>query len=262
MNATHMPRHYRTIWLSDMHLGAKSSQTDKLLAFLNGVQCETLYLVGDIVDGWKLGRGWRWTETQTEIVQDILHRARSGIRVVLVPGNHDPMFRHFSGLAFCGLEIRNEVVHETADGRRMWVLHGDDHDGLGHHPRCLSLMADAAYQATVSLNRFINAFRKRMGKPYWSLPTYVKTHFPKSARFIQRFEETISAEAAKRGYDGVVCGHIHVATMKTINGIQYCNDGDWVESCTCLVEHSDGRLELVEAGAASMVAAPRYVMVS
>lgn len=262
MNATRMPRHYRTVWLSDIHLGCRSSQPDKLLAFLNSMECDTLYLVGDIIDGWKFGRGWRWSEIQTEIVQDFLRRAQQGTRVVLMPGNHDPMFRNFAGLAFCGLEIKNEVVHETADGRRLWVVHGDAHDGLGHHARWLSRLADVTYQATVSLNRVIAAARTRMGKPYWCLPNYVKTHFPKSVRFIYRFEETVSAAAARRGYDGVVCGHIHLPAIKTLNGVQYCNDGDWVESCTALVEQTDGRLELIEAGAAATAVQPRFVLAS
>lgn len=262
MNAARMPRRYRTVWLSDIHLGCRSSQPKKLLAFLNSIECETLYLVGDIVDGWKFGRGWCWCDTQTEIVQEILRRARQGTRVVLVPGNHDPMFRHLAGLAFAGLEIRHEAVHETADGRSLWVLHGDDHDGLDYHPRWLSRVADLAYQATVSLNRAIARVRTRMGKPYWSLPNHIKTRFPKSSRFIRRFEETISAAAAARGHDGVVCGHIHLAAIKTLNGVLYCNDGDWVESCTALVEWSDGRLELVEAGSAAVVARAHFVLAS
>ena len=262
MNATRMPRRYRTVWLSDIHLGCRSSQPEKLFAFLSSMECDTLYLVGDIVDGWKLGRGWHWSALQTEIIQDFLRRAQEGTRVVLVPGNHDPMFRHFAGLAFCGLEIRNEVTHETADGRRLWVLHGDAHDGLDHHARWLSLLADMTYQGTVSLNRVIAVARTRMGKPHWSLSHYVKTRFPKSARFIRRFEETISGEAARRGYDGVVCGHIHVPAIKTLNGVVYCNDGDWVESCTALVEQSDGRLELVVAGYAAMEVQPRFVLAS
>lgn len=252
MNALRMPRRYRTVFLSDIHLGCRTAQPDALLAFLLSVECDTLYLVGDVVDGWKFGCGWRWSETQTEIIKELLRRAQSGTKIVLVPGNHDPLFRRFLGLDFLGLQVRDEVVHRTADGRRLWVLHGDKYDGLDHHPRWQTRAADCAYQLTVSLNRMINAARGRMGKPYWSLVNYIKTRLPRAVHFIQRFEKTIAAAAAARGLDGVVCGHIHLAAIKDIEGVLYCNDGDWVESCTALVEHIDGRLELVDAAAAGV----------
>lgn len=262
MNALRLPRRYRTVWLSDIHLGCRMAQPEALLAFLRGMECDTLYLVGDVIDGWKFGRGWRWSAAQTEILQDVLARAGGGTRVVLIPGNHDPLFRRFLGLDIGGVQIRDEVVHRTADGRRLWVLHGDAYDGLGHHPRWQTWLADIAYQMAVSLNRAINGLRRRMGKSPWSLVNTIKTRLPKSARFIRRFEHTVAAAAAARGLDGVVCGHIHLAALKPVCGVLYANDGDWVESCSALVEHGDGRLELVDAAAAGTAPAPRFAYAS
>jgi UDP-2,3-diacylglucosamine pyrophosphatase LpxH len=205
----------------------------------------TLYLVGDIIDGWQLRRKWYWPQAHNDVVQKLLRRSRKGCRVVFVPGNHDEFARQFDGHNFGGIEVANEAVHTLADGRRLWVVHGDHFDGVIQCAKWLAYLGDNAYELTLRLNRHLNSLRARLGLPYWSLSQYLKHKVKSALNYVTDFERAVAAEARQRGYQGVVCGHIHRAEMRQIDGTLYCNDGDWVESLTALVEHLDGRLELV-----------------
>ena len=216
-----------------------------LLDFLKHHPCAHLYLVGDIVDGWQLRKGWYWPQTHNDVVQKLLRAARKGCRVVFVPGNHDEFARDFTGHHFGGIEVVREAVHVTADGRRLWVIHGDDFDGVVQCAKWLAYVGDNLYEFTLRLNRHLNYFRRRLGLPYWSLSAYLKHKVKKALNYVMDFERAVASEAKNRGHQGVVCGHIHRAEMREIDGVLYCNDGDWVESCTALVEHFDGRLEIV-----------------
>lgn len=238
-------RQYRTIWISDVHLGTKGCNAEMLIDFLDSCDSQTLYLVGDIIDGWRLKRKFYWPAAHNDIVWRILKRARRGTRIVYIPGNHDEMFRQFTGLDFGGVEIRRAAFHETADGRRLLVLHGDEFDGVMLAHRWLAFVGDAAYGLLMSLSHRINAVRRWFGLPYWSLSKMAKKKVKNAVEFIYKFEEVVARAAAQRRVDGVVCGHIHTAEMRTFDGIEYYNDGDWVEGCTALVEHFDGRMEIL-----------------
>jgi UDP-2,3-diacylglucosamine pyrophosphatase LpxH len=238
-------RRYRAVWISDVHLGTRGCNAAMLIDFLDHVDSDTLYLVGDIIDGWRLKKKFYWPAAHNDIVRRILKRARRGCRIVYVPGNHDEMFRQFAGLSFGGVEIRRHAIHETADGRRLLVIHGDEFDAVMLSHRWLALLGDAAYEATMTLNRWVNRARRMLGLPYWSLSKYAKSRVKNAVAFITRFEEVVAKAAGARGVDGVVAGHIHAADMRRIHGIEYYNDGDWVEGCTALVEHFDGRMEIL-----------------
>ncbi len=237
---------YRAIFISDLHLGTPGCQAPALLDFLKTHPSDTLYLVGDIIDGWQLRRRWYWPQSHNDVVQKLLRRSRKGSRVIFVPGNHDEFARGFVGHHFGGIEVMGETVHVTADGRQLWVVHGDYFDGVIQCAKWLAYLGDNLYEFTLRLNRHLNSARARMGLPYWSLSAYLKHKVKKALAYVTDFEEAVAAEARRRGHQGVVCGHIHRAEMRDINGILYCNDGDWVESRTALVEHFDGRLELVQ----------------
>jgi UDP-2,3-diacylglucosamine pyrophosphatase LpxH len=238
-------RRYRTIFISDLHLGTPGCQAESLLDFLRQHPSDNLYLVGDIIDGWQLRRKWYWPQSHNDVVQKLLRRARKGCRVVFVPGNHDEFAREFIGHQFGGIEVIDEAVHTTADGRRLWVIHGDYFDGVIQCAKWLAYLGDNLYEFTLKLNRYLNHWRGRLGLPYWSLSAYLKHKVKKALNYVTDFEVAVATEARKRGHQGVVCGHIHRAEMREINGTLYCNDGDWVESRTALVEHFDGRLELI-----------------
>jgi len=238
-------RKYRTIWISDVHLGTRGCNADLLIDFLDHVDSDTLYLVGDIIDGWRLKKKLYWPESHNDVVWRVLKRAHRGTRIVYVPGNHDEMFRQFSGLHFGGVEIARSAIHETADGRRLLVLHGDEFDAVMLSHRWLAYLGDAAYEAVMGLNRWVNRARRLLNLPYWSLSKYAKSKVKNAVAFITKFEEVVAREAGLRGVDGVVAGHIHAADIRTLDGICYYNDGDWVEGCTALVEHFDGRMEIL-----------------
>ena len=243
--ATRAPTHFRSIFISDLHLGTPGCQADALLNFLKTYTCDNLYLVGDIVDGWQLRRKWYWPQSHNDVVQKLLRKARKGCRVFFVPGNHDEFGRHFLDHSFGGIEILEEAVHITADGKKLWVIHGDYFDGVIQCAKWLAYVGDNLYEFTLKLNRYLNHLRARMGMPYWSLSAYLKLKVKKAVNFISDFEVAVANEARKLGYHGTICGHIHQAEIRNIDGILYCNDGDWVESCTALVEHADGRLEIL-----------------
>ena len=239
-------RKYRTVFISDVHLGTKGCQAELLLDFIRHIECDTLYLVGDIVDGWKLRSGWHWPQAHNDVVQKILRMARKGVRVVYVPGNHDDRIREFIGIHFGGVVVARDAIHETADGRRFLVLHGDEFDGVVQHAKWLAFVGDYAYRALIAANTLFNRARRRLGFGYWSLSAFLKTRVKNALQFVENFEAAVADEARRRGVDGVICGHIHKAEMRDIDGIAYINDGDWVESCSALVEHEDGRLEILE----------------
>ncbi len=248
---THEAPRYRAIFISDLHIGTPGFQADALQDFLKHHPCQVLYLVGDIVDGWQLRRRWFWPQSHNDVVQKLLRRARKGCRVIYVPGNHDEFARAFVGHAFGGVEVQEEAVHVTATGQRLWVVHGDLFDGVIQCAKWLAHVGDWLYEFTLKLNRHLNRLRARLGLEYWSLSAYLKHKVKKAVNFISDFEVAVAHEARRRGFDGVVCGHIHHAEIRTVEGVLYCNDGDWVESRTALVEHMDGRLEIVHwAGAA------------
>jgi UDP-2,3-diacylglucosamine pyrophosphatase LpxH len=243
--ATRGRRRFRTIWISDVHLGTKGCNADLLIDFLDNTDSETMYLVGDIIDGWRLKKKFYWPAAHNDIVWRILKRARRGTRIVYIPGNHDEMFRQFTGLNFGGVEIRRAAFHETADGRRLMVLHGDEFDAVMLAHRWLAVVGDALYEALMRINRWVNLVRRRLGMPYWSLSKIAKHKVKNAVEFISRYEEVVARAAAQRGVDGVVCGHIHTAEFRRIEGIEYWNDGDWVEGGNALVEHFDGRMEIL-----------------
>lgn len=239
----------RTVFISDIHLGTAGCQAEALLDFLKHHPSEQLYLVGDIVDGWQLRRRWFWPQAHNDVVQKLLRRARKGCRVVYIPGNHDEFARQFAGHGFGGIEVLHEAVHVTADGRRLWVLHGDAFDAVVQCAKWLAHVGDTLYEFTLRLNRHLNRLRGQLGLPYWSLSQFLKHKVKRALNYVTSFEEAVAHEARRRGHHGVVCGHIHRAEMREIGGVLYCNDGDWVESRTALVERLDGRLELVRWGA-------------
>ena len=238
----------RAIFISDLHIGTPGFQAEALLDFLKHHPSDVLYLVGDIVDGWQLRRRWFWPQSHNDVVQKLLRRARKGCRVIYVPGNHDEFARHFVGHAFGGVEVLHDTTHTTAKGLKLWLVHGDHFDGVIQCAKWLAYTGDWLYELSLRLNRHLNTFRARMGWGYWSLSAYLKLKVKKAVNFISDFEVAVAQEAKRRGYDGVVCGHIHHAEIRDVNGVLYCNDGDWVESRTALVEHADGRLEIIHWG--------------
>jgi UDP-2,3-diacylglucosamine pyrophosphatase LpxH len=204
-----------------------------------------LYLVGDIVDGWQLKKGWYWPPRHNDIVRCVLKKAKHGTRVIYVPGNHDEVFRGYVGLNLGGIELAHEVFHETVDGRKLLILHGDEFDGVVLYAKWLAFLGDSAYTLLLKLNRVLNWIRRKRGLPYWSLSSQIKKTVKNAVQFISSFEDVVARAAHERGADGVVCGHIHTAEIRQIGDVTYYNDGDWVESCTALVEHSDGRMEII-----------------
>jgi UDP-2,3-diacylglucosamine pyrophosphatase LpxH len=237
---------YRAVWISDIHLGTPGCQAGHLLDFLRSFDSDYLYLVGDIIDGWQLKRSWYWQQSHNDVIQKVLRKARKGTHVIFIPGNHDEAVRQFIGMKFGDIQIMEEAIHETADGRRLWITHGDLFDGVIQCARWLAHLGDQAYEFTLKLNRWFNYLRARLGLPYWSLSRFLKHKVKRAVSFISDFEQAVAYEARRRGLDGVVCGHIHHAEMREIEGVLYCNDGDWVESLTALVEHEDGRLEIID----------------
>jgi UDP-2,3-diacylglucosamine pyrophosphatase LpxH len=238
-------RRHRTIFISDVHLGTRGCKAEMLADFLVSNSCETLYLVGDIIDGWQLKRRWHWTDQQTRVVHEILRKADQGTRVVYIPGNHDEFLRHYCGRVLAGIEIRHDAVHETADGRRMLVLHGDQFDSVIGCAKWLAHIGDGAYCLALALNDRLHALRRRCSLSYWSLSAALKRAVKNAVEYVSRYEEIVARAAVPRGVDGVICGHIHHAEIRQIGSILYLNDGDWVESCTALVEDARGHLEIL-----------------
>jgi UDP-2,3-diacylglucosamine pyrophosphatase LpxH len=226
---------------------------------LRVVECETLYLVGDIIDGWQLRRSWYWPQAHNDVIQKLLRKARKGTRVVFVPGNHDEFARRYVEHNFGGVDVVEDCVHITAAGQRLWVTHGDLFDGVIQCARWLAYAGDIAYEFTLKMNRHLNVLRGRLGLPYWSLSRFLKLKVKRAVSYVSDFERAVAKEARRRGVDGVVCGHIHHAEIREIDGILYCNDGDWVESLTALVEWQDGSLSIIDRSPERRAEAPASV---
>ena len=238
-------RRYRTLFISDIHLGTRSAQTDAVLDFLRVVDADVIYLVGDIVDFWKVRRGPYWPQSHNDVLQKLLRKVRKGCRIIFIPGNHDEGLRDYCGTSFGGIDIRRDDIHVAADGRRYVVMHGDEFDIVVRYARWLAFLGDRSYEAALWLNNPLNWIRRHLGLGYWSLSAYLKGRVKSAVNFIGEFETALSDVARRRNSDGIICGHIHTAEMRMIDGVLYINDGDWVESCTALVEHMDGRLEIL-----------------
>jgi UDP-2,3-diacylglucosamine pyrophosphatase LpxH len=236
--------HVRTVFISDVHLGSRDCRADLVLDFLRRVQCDQLILVGDIVDIWSLRRNFYWPQSHSDVLRTILGKTKHGTRVIFVPGNHDEQFRNVCGMLFGNLEVHREYVHETAQGRRLLVMHGDEFDGAVKCSRWLAELGSGLYDFILRLNRAVNACRHRFGLGYWSLAGYVKSRVGNAMKYVRSFEQAAAHAARRRGMDGIVCGHIHRPEMMDMDGILYCNDGDWVDSCSALVEQRNGELEL------------------
>jgi UDP-2,3-diacylglucosamine pyrophosphatase LpxH len=238
-------RRHRTIFISDVHLGTRGCKAELLADFLVRNSRETLFLVGDIVDGWRLKRRWYWPDAHNRVIEALLRKIDAGTRVVYVPGNHDEVLRSYCGRSIAGVEVMYEAVHETADGRQLLVLHGDRFDAVIAYAKWLAHLGDGAYTLALHLNEVCHVLRRALDLPYWSLSAWLKGKVKNALEYICRFEEAVAREVRARGFDGVVCGHIHHAAIKTIEGVLYVNDGDWVESCTALVEDMRGNLEIL-----------------
>jgi UDP-2,3-diacylglucosamine pyrophosphatase LpxH len=233
------------MFLSDIHLGSKGCQASEVADLLKHIRCEKLYLVGDIVDMWRLKQRWHWPAEHNDVIRQILKAAKRGTEVIFIPGNHDEWARDYIGLNFGGVHLAMDDVHETADGRRLLISHGDQYDMVVKHARLLSMLGAWAYDTLLSINRWYNAIRLRLGMKYWSLSKYLKSKVKSACVYVSRFEETLMDEARRKKLDGVVCGHIHHPEVRR-GDIDYYNCGDWVESCTALVEHEDGTLNIID----------------
>jgi len=236
---------WRTIWISDLHLGTRACRAERLLDFLGRHESQRLYLVGDVVDGWSLRRAWRWNDAHDRVLQAILAKSARGTRVTYVTGNHDEFLRSYAGLVPGGIAVEREVVHRTVDGRELLVVHGDDFDACLREARWLTWLGDRAQGVCRTASAALDLARRLVGREPWRLADVLRARVKDALAYVERFERAAASEAARRGFDGIVCGHVHHASVREIGGVLYCNDGDWVESCTALVEHRDGRLEIL-----------------
>tara|TARA_R110002096_G_scaffold57549_1_gene145936 strand:+ start:2801 stop:3724 length:924 start_codon:yes stop_codon:yes gene_type:complete len=245
LNSKKKTRHYRAVFISDTHLGTRAARADLLLDFLKSTTCDQLYLVGDIVDGWQMKRSWYWDTTHNDVIRRVLKMAKHGTKVVYIPGNHDEGLRGFEGHDLAGVTLAPEAIYTSISGKRYWVLHGDQFDGVIKYAKWLAHVGDHAYVFLLKLNTLVNKIRKWLGYEYWSLSSYLKHKVKNAVEYIGRYEEAVAAEAKRRGLDGVICGHIHHAERRFFGDVEYMNDGDWVESCTALVEHTSGDFEIL-----------------
>lgn len=237
--------HYRTLFISDLHLGSKAAQADLILDFLKMNEADTIFLVGDIIDGWRLRSGWYWPQSHNDVVQKLLRKARKGTKMVYIPGNHDEFARQFVKLSFGGIEILRKTTHIAADGKKFLIMHGDEFDLVVRNARWLAYLGDWAYDFAIFINMQFNFIRRKLGFPYWSFSAWAKLKVKNAVNFIGSFETALADEARKVGADGIICGHIHHAAIRDIDGIRYMNTGDFVESCTAIAEHEDGRMEIL-----------------
>ena len=238
----------RTLFLSDLHLGSRTCQPDRMLDFLRHHDADTIYLVGDVIDGWRLRSSWHWPHAHEAVLNALLAKQKAGTRIVYLPGNHDEFMRDFYGRPFAGIEVVEELVHEAADGRRYLVLHGDKFDVVVAHARWLAFLGDGAYRMTMMLNGHVNRVRRAFGLTYWSLSAWAKRKVKNAVNYIGDFETLLAGEARRAGTDGVICGHIHHAVIRDMEGTIYMNCGDWVESCTALAEKADGSFAILRWG--------------
>lgn len=236
----------RALFISDVHLGTRACQAERLLEFLRAYESDYIYLLGDIIDFWAMNRSIQWTRAHNTVVQKVLRKARHGTQVIFIPGNHDEVLREYAGVSFGDIRVESEWVHVAADGRRYWLIHGDEYDQVTRHHRWVAVLGDVAYNALVRINLFISRLRRLFRRPgYWSLAGYAKQKVKKAASFIFDFEDAIVHAARQRGMDGVMCGHIHWPSDRDVDGVRYLNCGDWVDTCSGIVEHLDGRIEVV-----------------
>ncbi len=243
-----MPRaihRYRALFISDVHLGTKGCQSTLLLDFLRQVDADTIYLVGDIIDGWRLKTGWYWPQEHNDVVQKLLRKVRKGDRLIYIPGNHDEFFRDYLGTRFGGIEVAESAIHVGANRNRYLVVHGDAFDVVVRHARWLALLGDWAYETALVLNTHVNKARRRLGLTYWSLSQWAKLKVKDAVNFIGDFETALVTEAKRHEVDGIICGHIHHAAIHDRLGLRYMNCGDWVESCTALAETYDGEFVII-----------------
>ncbi|UTW56041.1 UDP-2,3-diacylglucosamine diphosphatase [Kordiimonas sp. SCSIO 12610] len=238
-------QHYHAVFISDTHLGTRAARADLLLDFLKSITCDKLFLVGDIIDGWQLKSKWYWDTAHNDVIRRVLKMAKQGTEVIYIPGNHDEGFRGFEGYNMAGVSLAYEMIYEAKDGKRYWVLHGDKFDGVVKYAKWLAHLGDHAYVFLLRLNTGVNAIRRRLGYQYWSLSAYLKHKVKNAVEYIGKYEEAVALEAKRKGVDGVICGHIHHAEIRDFDGTVYMNDGDWVESCTALVEHETGEFEIL-----------------
>ena len=238
-------KQFRTLFISDVHLGSRGAKADFLIDFLRHHEAETIYLVGDIVDGWRLRRSWHWPQTHNDVVQKLLRQARKGASITYIAGNHDEFLRMFQGVHFGGIVVADRAVHVAADGKRFLIIHGDQFDTVVMNVRWLAYLGDRAYELAMLANRLIARVRRLFGLPYWSFSSWAKLTVKQAVNFIGAFQDVLTEEARRSEVDGVICGHIHHAAIETFGDISYINTGDWVESCTAVVEHFDGRMEIV-----------------
>ena len=250
------PRRFRSVWLSDVHLGFRGCSADALLAFLKSTECETLYLVGDIVDIWQLKKRRYWPQAHNDVIRAILGKAKVGTKVIYVPGNHDEFLRDFTGHAFGNISIVEKTIHTRVDGSKLLVLHGDQFDAAVTSSRFLGKLGSVGYELLLHLNIVVNTVRRAFGFPRWSLARYIKHKVKNAVQAISNYEQAVAQAAARHGVSGVVCGHIHRAEITRIDDVVYCNCGDWVESCTALVEHTNGELEILTWSHDKAVAVP------
>lgn len=241
-----MVQHYRALFISDVHLGTRWAQASKLHDFLGQVRADTIYLVGDIVDFWRIRRGIVWPPAHGEVLREILRKAHAGTRIVFIPGNHDDDLRAYCGMRFGNIEIERSTVHVTATGQRYLVTHGDEYDVVINRARWLALLGDRAYAFALTFNRPLNWVRRQFGKEYWSISAYLKHRVKACVGRAGKFESSLIAAAERNQAAGVICGHIHHAASRQVGNVHYVNLGDWVESCTAVVETTSGQLELID----------------
>lgn len=239
-------RHVRSIWISDVHLGFPGCSAEFLLEFIRDMRCENLYLVGDIIDFWSLKKKRYWPQAHNNVVRSILGKAKHDTNVIYVPGNHDEAMRAYDGLTLGNVKIRDQIVHEMADGRRFLIMHGDQFDSAVMHSKFIGLIGSSLYELLLKANRIVNWGRRMLGRDYWSLAAFLKHKVKNAVKYIDNFERAVAHEAKRQNVDGLICGHIHRPELTDLDGVTYMNCGDWVESCTALVEHHDGTLELLK----------------
>jgi len=236
---------YRSIFISDVHLGTKDCKAQQLAEFLKFSTCEQMYLVGDIFDGWRMKSGVFWHKSFNRVIRNILKLSKNGVPVYYITGNHDEFLRKYANSQFDNIRLVNRATHTSTDGKRYLIIHGDQFEGVTHCSRILKYVGDVGYIFLMFLNRIFNTVRARAGYGHWSFAAFLKKHIKRAKEYIHDYEIAVARSAKKQGFDGVICGHIHQAAMKSINGIDYFNTGDWVESCTAIVEHHEGKFELI-----------------
>ena len=236
---------FRSIFISDLHLGTPGCKIDYLVNFIKSHECEYLYLVGDIIDGWQLKKKFFWNQSHNDFIQKVLGKARKGTKVTYVIGNHDEVLRKLDNLEFGNISLVKEAVHTTLKRKKIWVIHGDQFDGVIKYAKWIAIFGDLLYSFLIKINNWFNAIRRTFGLSYWSISQLIKGKVKTAVSFIDDFEKTVTKEAKKRGFQGVLCGHIHKAEIKKIDGIDYFNDGDWVESLSAIVEDYEGNMKIV-----------------